>query len=144
MIAHDQPGFAITAGKGFHITFDNGYTVSVQWGWGNYCDLRNDHKARESIIRGVLQEVTESRTAETAAWGPDGEFLDGDVNGFQSPAEVLAFLNRVAALPAILTSREREALGMDPSLDYCDYCIDAYRNGIEPGGSACDDRAHPE
>lgn len=30
--------FRITDGKGFHITFKNGYTVSVQFGAGNYCE----------------------------------------------------------------------------------------------------------
>ena len=30
--------FKITEGKGFHITFANGYTVSVQFGPDNYCD----------------------------------------------------------------------------------------------------------
>lgn len=30
--------FRITRGKGFHVSFPNGYTVSVQFGPGNYCD----------------------------------------------------------------------------------------------------------
>jgi hypothetical protein len=30
--------FKITHKKGFHITFENDYTVSVQFGPGNYCD----------------------------------------------------------------------------------------------------------
>ena len=34
------------------------------------------------------------------------------------------------------------ACGASPDVDYCDACIDAYRNGIEPGESACDQRAH--
>lgn len=32
------PGFKITGVKGFHITFENGWTVSVQFGGGNYSD----------------------------------------------------------------------------------------------------------
>ena len=24
--------------KGFRMTFENGYSISVQWGVGNYCD----------------------------------------------------------------------------------------------------------
>lgn len=27
-----------TRNKGFRMTFDNGFNVSVQWGAGNYCD----------------------------------------------------------------------------------------------------------
>lgn len=34
------------------------------------------------------------------------------------------------------------ACGADPDKLYCGACIDAYRNGIEPGGTACDARAH--
>lgn len=34
------------------------------------------------------------------------------------------------------------ACGANADVDYCDECIDAYRNGIEPGESACDRRAH--
>ena len=30
--------FVSTMRKGFRITFENGLTVSVQWGAGNYCD----------------------------------------------------------------------------------------------------------
>lgn len=37
-----KKGFVITQGKGFHMTFPNGYTVSVQFGGGNYCDNYDD------------------------------------------------------------------------------------------------------
>ena len=30
--------FEVTTGKGFHVTFENGWTVSVQFGPGNFCD----------------------------------------------------------------------------------------------------------
>ena len=30
--------FNSTMRKGFHMTFANGLTASVQWGAGNYCD----------------------------------------------------------------------------------------------------------
>ena len=30
--------FVSTMRKGFHMTFENGLTISVQWGAGNYCD----------------------------------------------------------------------------------------------------------
>ena len=32
-----SPGFNITSNKGFQITFENGWIVSVQWGPGNHC-----------------------------------------------------------------------------------------------------------
>ena len=30
--------FKITRGTGFQMTFENGWTISVQFGYGNYCD----------------------------------------------------------------------------------------------------------
>lgn len=103
-------GFRITDGKGFHVTFENGYTVSVQFGPGNYAGNYNA-PFRSAPPKGGW----ESRTAETAVWGPDGEMLgmvvgsDGSlhvstagvedegyvdtVQGHQSPASVLALLN---------------------------------------------------
>ncbi len=33
--------FRITGGKGFHINFTNGITLSMQFGGGNYCDNRD-------------------------------------------------------------------------------------------------------
>ncbi len=38
----DNPGFYITGGKGFHISFPNGYTMSVQFGPGDYCENSDD------------------------------------------------------------------------------------------------------
>lgn len=32
----------------------------------------------------------------------------------------------------------------DPGVKLCDDCIDAYRNGIEPGETACECRARGE
>ena len=74
-------------GTGFQITFDNGYTVSVQFGRGAYSD----------------QGET---TAEVAAWSSEpgqpwvklGEFED-DVRGHCSPEDVLGIMNMVANLP---------------------------------------------
>lgn len=34
----DNSFFRITGKKGFHITFNNGWKISVQFGPGNYCD----------------------------------------------------------------------------------------------------------
>lgn len=88
-------GFQITDGKGIHITFDNGVKVSVQFGYGNYCenyDVMNDtHRL------GVT-----SRNAEVAIFDKSGKWitkeytcggeLDDDVIGRLSPAEVLDVL----------------------------------------------------
>lgn len=84
----------ITGGKGFHITFDNGVTVSVQFGWGNYCD---NYSIREDSDAYML----ESKNAEIAIWDKnedwitkeyDGELCD-DVKGYVEVKEILDILN---------------------------------------------------
>lgn len=88
--------FKITHGKGFHITFENGYTVSVQWGPGNYADnyYQSSDEAREAGEKG-------SETAECAVWHKDGDLLEyedwgGTVSNHSTPAEVLKLLNWAA------------------------------------------------
>lgn len=88
-------GFKITRGQGFHVTFENGWTVSVQFGAGNYAD---NHRlwSEDEPKRGW-----ESSCAEVAAWPDDGEmmrFPDGQtVQGWQTPAQVLALMADIAA-----------------------------------------------
>jgi len=85
--------FNITSQKGFHITFENGWTVSVQFGRGNYCDNRNISS---------MVPVPASRNAEVAAWDPNGKMFefeeDNTVQGWMPPEEVLAFMNKIAAM----------------------------------------------
>lgn len=87
------PGFRITGKKGFHITFANGWTVSVQFGPGNYCDNYDLDIGRDEEQAGR----DGSSTAEVAVWGPGGDLIDrgwGDtVGNRQTPAEVLDLLN---------------------------------------------------
>ena len=89
----------ITGNKGFHMRFANGWTASVQWGPGNYCDNRD-----EDFMDAEAVAASGSRTAEVAAWsGTKGlvELPGGDtVMGYQSSAQVLEFLRWVAAQPA--------------------------------------------
>lgn len=88
--------FAITAAKGFQITFANGWTASVQFGAGNYCSNRDTDFA---------QPAQPSPTAEIAAFktlhGRDvwHDFGGDEVAGWCPPERVLAFLNEVAAKP---------------------------------------------
>lgn len=94
-----RPGFKITEGKGFHITFKNGWTVSVQFGPGNY----GDNYRRRIRDDNVASGEEGSTCAETAVWPPSGEFheIDGDsVQGYRTPAQVLELLNWAAAQEA--------------------------------------------
>ena len=92
----NKPSFNISpghdkTGKGFHITFANGNTVSVQWGPGNYCENYN---------KNFSEQTPSSATAEIAGWSAEGrwyEFPDGqEVQGHQTPEQVLAFMSLLA------------------------------------------------
>ncbi|CAN7172835.1 hypothetical protein [Brevundimonas sp. LjRoot202] len=95
-MAHRAPGFRICDQKGFHVTFENGWTVSVQFGRGNYSG-NYDHTGA------YADPVPASPTAEVAAWPNGGEMIalgDGDtVLGWQTPEQVLALMNDIAARP---------------------------------------------
>lgn len=83
-------GFRICGAKGFQIKFENGWTASVQFGQGNYCDNRSPQQPSED---------RESRSAEIAAWDAAGkwyQFESDEVEGWQSPSQVLEFLNMIA------------------------------------------------
>ena len=89
--------FKCNENKGFIIAFTNGYSVSVQFGWMNYCDIRDNPNAKQSA------------TAEIAIFNASMEFVGqqlgiftnyDDVEGWCTPERVLEVLNIVAALPA--------------------------------------------
>ena len=73
----ETAGFKNTP-MGFAMTFENGYTIAVQWGPGNYCASRNQDGVRYSIRDNPFtseHKTYESHTAEVAAWKPDGTWL---------------------------------------------------------------------
>ena len=87
--------FKITSEKGFHLTFENRVTISVQWGFGNYCENR----WKENVD--TKKEFLTSKNAEVAIWDEDdmwltkecfldlyGEQLDNDVKGYVTADEV--------------------------------------------------------
>lgn len=87
--------FCINDNKGFQVKFDNGYTVSVQFGPGNYGTNYN------ADFMTNMNKPQSADTAETALLDPDGNFVaykDGDVQGYQSPADVLALMKYAASL----------------------------------------------
>ena len=86
--------FKITEGKGFHMTFKNGYTISVQFGTMNYCSNRS---MEYGAVAGPASE-----TAEIAAWdtrGLDYVFPDGDtVKGWLTADDVNHWMNVISEL----------------------------------------------
>jgi hypothetical protein len=100
----DKQGFRLIDGKGFHITFENGWTASVQFGGGNYCENYN------APIIGRENDPNygkyESATAEIAAWDSSHNWYDfgeEEVKGYVSPSEVLTFFNTIAAMEPATT-----------------------------------------
>ncbi len=81
--------FTITDSKGFHIEFENGLSVSVQFGRGNYCDNRT---AEPDELKGDIK----SETAEIAVFNANGNWMtkqflpknNGDVMGYLSADNV--------------------------------------------------------
>ena len=82
-----RPKFVATQNKGFGITFQNGFGVSVQWGTGNYCEKKNLGADSDEEMK---TKRWESRSAEIAVY-KDEKFIDiGDdtVIGWLTPDEV--------------------------------------------------------
>jgi len=77
--------FKITDGKGFHMRFSNGYTLSVQFGFGNYCNCKN-YELRKGFsqmthhLSPTFEEDIESPDAEIAViYGDENIFLTREV-----------------------------------------------------------------
>lgn len=92
--------FSSSGNQGFKLTFENGNTVSVQWGTANYCDPTHP-KGRNAGWDAAMtcEGAWESTTAEVAAWNANGvwhNFGHDQVNGWQSMSDVLEFINFVA------------------------------------------------
>ena len=67
-----------TSGKGFHMTFENGLTISVQWGYANYCDT--------------------GETAEIAIWNAEGKWVNFEhdqAKGWLSPDTIADYICKV-------------------------------------------------
>lgn len=105
--------FQITEGKGFFLSFPNGWGVSVQFGAGNYCDHHGDRRENhnksggpgfEAASRGVFK----SATAEVAACHTDSRWYDFEADkpglegcsvlAYQTPEQVAAIIAKISAL----------------------------------------------
>lgn len=77
---------------GFSMTFENGWTASVQWHAGAYCGRKSQSYSTDT-------NPATSKDAEIAAWDKDGvwyKFTDGDeVKGYCTPDQVAVFLAMV-------------------------------------------------
>ena len=101
-----MPGFQSTT-SGFRVTFQNGWTVSIQYGSDNYCQRgyssENDYFSGRAPGKSDLAQCPD---AECAVWDASDTWHcpvslqpGGDVAGWQTPDDVAALMARVAALP---------------------------------------------
>jgi hypothetical protein len=95
--------FKIFTQKGFQVSFDNGLTVSVMFGSGNYCENRfSDLEVGDTV---KVWSQHNSVSAEIAVIDHNGNFVTGfpgcpkggQVRGWVEPDEMLEVMNWAAA-----------------------------------------------
>ena len=87
--------FLATRNKGFRMTFENGFAISVQWGPENYCDRKNE----EDFDKPMKERFWESKSAEIAVFNKEGEFIgiaDDAVVGWLTPDKVAKVITMVS------------------------------------------------
>jgi len=88
--------FASTNNRGFQMTFENGWTISVQFGYGNYCSNRN-HPDGLHASKDVW--YFSCPDAEIAIWDSSGKSYDfghDTAKGYWSADEVAEWISRVS------------------------------------------------
>ena len=73
--------FTTSYNKGFRMTFGNGFSISVQWGVGNYCEKKHSGEWNEP----TKHDYWDSNSAEIAVFGKDGEFIS--ISGYELEEE---------------------------------------------------------
>jgi len=102
------PVFNIFAQKGFQVKFENGYTVSVMFGAGNYCEHHHNDDVAPTLNSDATIKVWQqhkSIDAEIAVFDPDNNFVSGfpgcnendQIKGWITPAEMLEVMNWAAS-----------------------------------------------
>lgn len=93
--------FKSTYNRGFQMTFDNGLTISVQWGRFNYCERK-----KSVYLSDELKDViVESKDAEIAIWDNNNSkkflnFGSNEVKGYCTTNEVAQWIHRVSMIPS--------------------------------------------
>lgn len=80
---------------GFTMTFNNGWTISVQFGYGNYCE-NGRHPDGYNFYKG--KDKITSSDAEIAIWNEEGDWYDfgpDSVKGYCTPDEVAEWIEKV-------------------------------------------------
>lgn len=86
--------------QGFQLTFANGWTISVMFGPGHYCEHRNMPRS-QSLIRASTPSEHKSKDADVSIWDAKGETLrlSADLSaGWTSPDKVARLMMFTHAL----------------------------------------------
>ena len=87
--------FLATRNKGFRMTFENGFEISVQWGPGNYCERKD-----EDFDKPQEERFWESRTAEIAIFDSKDDSIitlgKDNVDGWLTPDKVAKVITMVS------------------------------------------------
>ena len=68
--------FTTSYNKGFRMTFGNGFSISVQWGVGNYCEKRDSGEWNEA----TKHDFWSSNSTEIAVFNKEGSMIPITVN----------------------------------------------------------------
>ena len=87
--------FLATRNKGFRMTFENGFAISVQWGPENYCERKD-----EGFDKPQEERFWESRTAEIAIFDSKDDSMitlgKDNVDGWLTPDKVAKVITMVS------------------------------------------------
>ena len=103
--------FSNSRGSGFHLTFDNNWTVSVQFSGGHYCD-NYDKKWNFAEKQAAKGDSGRSSTAEIAVWSnriSDSGLIwleDDTVRGYTTADEVAQVIHKVSTAKSTLTDKQ--------------------------------------
>ena len=100
--------------KGFRMTFENGFAISVQWGVGNYCEKKDSGQWDEP----TKHDFWSSNTSEIAVFNKEGNMIpitgytlentDGTEENYTDVVSGWLSTNQVAKVIAIVSSAQTE------------------------------------
>ena len=97
-IKNKNMSFEATQNKGFRMNFENGFSISVQWGTMNYCEKKNLMAEYKDEME---KNIWESVNAEIAVTDPEGEMLaigeHDTIIGWLSADEVAKIIQGVSS-----------------------------------------------
>ena len=100
--------FSNSEGRGFHLTFDNKWTISVQFCGGHYCDNKEkSYDLAKELIE--LSRPMHSTTAEIAVWKQNGGLIcleNDQVRGYTTADEVARVITIVSRAKSTINNKQ--------------------------------------